>query len=456
MFEKPVVFVDIETSGGSPTKSNIIEVGAIRVEGGVVTDELKTFVNPGVPLPYWITKITGITDADLVQAPYFDDVAYQLHTILDGATFIAHNVRFDYSFIKRQLEACGYSFKPQLLCTVRLSRALYPEAQGHSLEKVIQRHGIKVSARHRAFDDALAIKNFAELAYREHGPENFQTAVALQTKTQTIPPNLQSGALQNVTNKPGVYIFEDEAGRPLYVGKSKQLRTRLMSHFREDTVNGKEMKLSQTVHNIRTMETSTELEALLLESKMVKELLPLHNRQLRSQRELAIVVRHVDETGYANLKIEAVKQVDPAILTSVYGVYTSRSKAKAALETKLRTYGLCPKLMSLEKTDRACFAYQLGKCLGTCIGKEAPEAYNQRLETAMQRTRIENWPFSGAVSIQDGEHSSLVVDRWIIIGRDTKNGFKTLPALFDIDTYRILRSYITRHAGSTTIKPVTL
>jgi DNA polymerase-3 subunit epsilon len=454
VFNEPVVFVDIETSGGSPQKSNIVEVGAIRVEGGLVTEQFKTFVNPGAPLPYWITKITGITDADLVQAPYFNEIAYQLHTILDGATFIAHNVRFDYSFIKRQLEACGYTFKPRLLCTVRLSRALYPEAQGHSLEKVIGRHSIKVNARHRAFDDALAIKDFAELAYREHGAEAFAAAVAKQTKTQTLPPNLNQLSFQAVTNKTGVYVFEDEAGRPLYVGKSKQLHTRLLSHFREDVANGKEMKLSQSVHNIRTVETATELEALLLESKMVKELLPIHNRQLRRQRELAIVVKQTDENGYANLRIEAVKQVEPSSLNNVYGVYTSRRKAKAALEVKLKTFGLCPKLMGLEKTSRGCFQYQLGKCQGACLGKENSAAYNQRLESAMQRSRIENWPFDGAVSIQDGKDSSLVIDRWIIIGRKTKSGFKSLPALFDIDTYRILRGYISRHAGSATIRPI--
>jgi DNA polymerase-3 subunit epsilon len=190
MYRQPVVYVDIETTGGSPIKSNIIEIGAIRVEDGIVTDEYRSFVNPGSSVPYWITKITGIKDADLVQAPYFDEIAYQLHSILNGAIFIAHNVRFDYSFIKHQLDGCGYEFKPKLLCTVRLSRALYPEDNGHSLEKIIKRHGILTNARHRAFDDALAIKDFAEIAFKEHGVDKFSQAVAMQVKTQTAPPNL--------------------------------------------------------------------------------------------------------------------------------------------------------------------------------------------------------------------------------------------------------------------------
>jgi DNA polymerase-3 subunit epsilon len=456
MFKQPVVYVDIETSGGSPVKSKIIEVGAIRVEDGVITNQYRSFVNPAMPLPYWITKITGITDADLIQAPYFDDIAYQLNSILDGAIFIAHNVRFDYSFIKKQLESCGYNFRPKLLCTVRLSRALYPEAQGHSLEKIILRHNIKVDSRHRAFDDAKAIKDFAELAYKEHGSDIFKEAISRQVKAQTIPPNLAESAIKDTTNHNGVYVFEDEAGRPLYIGKSKQTRSRVLSHFRQDITNSKEMKLSQSVHNLRIIKTSTELEALLLESKMVKELMPLHNRQLRSQRELTILIKQVNESGYINLKIESVKSVDPKLINSIYGVYTSRKKAKAALETKLRTYSLCPKLMGLEKTNKACFVYQLGKCSGACINKEDPSTYNQRLETAMQRSRLDNWPYEGAIKIKDGHNSGIVVDKWIIIGRLTnlknKTSYKSLPAFFDLDTYRILRSYITKNSSS--IKPM--
>jgi DNA polymerase-3 subunit epsilon len=457
MFSEPVVFIDIETNGGNSKKSRVIEIGAIRIEEGRIIDEYKTLVNPGSPLPYWITKITGLTDADLTQAPYFDEIAYQLNKILEGATFIAHNVRFDYSFIKRQLEACGYPFKPKLLCTVRLSRALYPEAQGHSLEKIINRHGIKVNARHRAYDDAKAIMDFTELAFKEHGQEKFRAALAVQAKNQTIPPNLNQSAMDSVGNKPGVYIFEDEAGRPLYVGKSKQLRTRLMSHFNQDIKNSKEMKLSQSVHNIRTIETKSELEALLSESKLVKELLPIHNRQLRRHSELSIVLSSTDEAGYTTVKVESVRQLAPEMLESVYGVYTSKKKAKSALDTKQRTYGLCPKLLGIEKAKNACFLYQLGKCRGACIGKEAPDSYNQRLEIAMQRSRIESWPYGGPILISESVSSKLVVDRWVITGRvNTKNKvsrFKPMPALFDIDSYRILRSYLASSVGKGSVQP---
>jgi DNA polymerase-3 subunit epsilon len=455
MFSEPVVYVDIETTGLSPAKAKIIEVGAIRVEGDIVS-EFKTLINPGSFLPYYITNVTGITDADLVHAPYFDDVAYQLHSFLSGATFIAHNVRFDYSFIKHQLEACGYKFRPKLICTVRLSRALYPGVSGHSLEKIIKRHDIKVNSRHRAYDDAKAIKDFSEIAFQEHGVEAFGSAIKLQSKTQTMPPHLNHAEISKVKNTTGVYIYEDEQGLPLYVGKSKQLQTRLKSHFSNDLINSKEMKLSQKVHKIRTIETSSELEALLLESKMVKELLPVHNRQLRRQRELSVLRKFVNQAGYTCLKIETIKHLEPNMIDSIYGVYSTKGKARSALEVKLRTFSLCPKLVNLEKTSRACFLHSLGKCYGACVNLEPTDSYNNRLELAMQRSKLESWPYSGPITIKASRNSSLIVDQWMVVGKLSRTGNQviSLPSLFDMDTYRILRSFISKNLTSPLISLV--
>src|ERR1700757_359905 len=183
MFEGPAVFVDIETNGGNGERGRITEIACIRVEGGDIVDEYATLVNPGSPIPYWITSLTGITNADLEGAPYFDEIAGDLHRILDGAIFVAHNVRFDYSFVKRQMEACGYTFRPKLFCTVRLSRAMYPEHKGHSLEKIIHRHGIRTAARHRAYDDAKATYDFAKLVIAEKGIDAFQQSMATQMRT---------------------------------------------------------------------------------------------------------------------------------------------------------------------------------------------------------------------------------------------------------------------------------
>ena len=183
MFDYPVVFVDIETTGGSYRNSRVLEVAAIRYENGESIKEFTTLIDPDTHIPASITTLTGIRAADVVGAPRFEDIADELFEVLDGAVFVAHNVRFDYSFLKNEFALAGMAFSPKLLCTVRLSRALYAENKGHSLAKLIERHNIPVLARHRALDDARAILYFSQLAYDQHGPIVFGEALQRQLKT---------------------------------------------------------------------------------------------------------------------------------------------------------------------------------------------------------------------------------------------------------------------------------
>lgn len=460
IYREPVVYVDIETSGSNIERSKIIEIGVIRVEDGKIVDELKTLVNPGTSIPFWITKLTGITENDLVHAPYFEDIAYQLNQILDGAIFIAHHVRFDYSYIKRQLKTEGYDYNPPLLCTVRLSRALYPENKGHSLEKIISRHGIAVAARHRAYDDARAIKDFSELAAREKGLELFHEAVSKQLKTRSLPPNLDASYMENVTNKPGVYVFEDEGGSPLYIGKSVTLRNRVLSHYSQDTKLNREMKLTKGTYKLRILETKNELEALLLESRMVKELLPIYNKKLRRTKSHFVLLKDTDDNGYTTITIADKDLAREADLSKIYGMYASRAKAKAALEDKQKTYELCPRFLGLEKTKTACFQYQLGRCNGACTGKESATVHNQRVEIALERSRIESWPYTTPVAIGDGAGDHIVIDNWIVLGylnhvEAAEPDFKPVERTFDLDTYRILRSYLSNNTQGLIITPFT-
>jgi DNA polymerase III subunit epsilon len=456
MFDGPAVFVDIETNGGNGERGRITEIAVIRVENGEVTDEYTSLVNPGSPIPHWITRLTGITNADLVDAPYFDDIADDLHRIMKDAIFVAHNVRFDYSFIKRQLEAGGYTFRPKLFCTVRMSRFMYPEHRGHSLEKIIHRHSIAVNGRHRAYDDAKAIVDFTRLAIRDKGIETFRRSVSVQFKTKSLPPNIDEETFMNIPKTPGVYIFEDQDGAPLYVGKSVNLRQRVMSHFANDTRIAKEMKLSQGSHNISFIQTETEVEALLLESAKIKELQPIHNRMLRRKTQQTILVRKYDAAGYLKMTLENKDLSDETDLERVYGVFSTKTQAKARLESLVKTFDLCPKLMDLEKSKGACFRYHLGICKGACVGEELPAKYNRRVEYALERSKIESWPFNGELAVKISETKALIVDQWIIKGYMTAiDGGETyierIKNGFDIDTYKILRSYIRQHKNSVSL-----
>lgn len=459
MFQFPTVFVDIETSGGSWKNSRVIEVAAIRYENGEITDQFQTLINPGTPIPYYITQITGLTDGDVALSPQFAEIAPELFEFMQGAVFVAHNVRFDYSFLKAEFAACGLDFKPRLLCTVRLSRALYADQKGHSLQKLIERHNIEVDSRHRAYADARAILDFSHIAHSEHGQELFDAAVAKQLKTQSMPANLEDTALDSIANKPGVYVFEDEAGQPVYVGKSVTLKKRIQSHFSSDIKFTKEMKIAQNTHNVRVIETDNELEALLLESTMVKQLLPVYNHQLRRTTSHAALIKEINDDGYFTVSHQTVDLTTFDNLEGIYGVFTNRTKAKNKLDDIAKTYQLCPKLLGLEKSKGACFWYQLGKCKGACIGKETASEYNQRCEFALERSKIETWPYKSPVAIRFGEAiKSLVVDQWIVRGylyEDTDTPtFESVTNAFDIDTYRILKRFMKASGAKQTIVPI--
>lgn len=182
--QSPLVFVDIETTGGSYQSSRVLEVGVVRVENNRVVATYQTLVSTGEPVPAIITRLTGITSDDVIGAPSFDQVAADLAEIMDGAVFVAHNVQFDYGFLRMEFERLGVAFRPRMLCTVRLSRRLFPGVRGHRLQDLINRHGFDAGNRHRAFDDALVLWQFYQLIMGEFDLDTIDTAIGAQLKSQ--------------------------------------------------------------------------------------------------------------------------------------------------------------------------------------------------------------------------------------------------------------------------------
>ena len=452
VLHEPLVFVDIETNGLNHVRGRVVEVAAIRVENGQVVREFHSLIDPGLPLPQFITNLTGITQSDLEGAPLFMAIADELHDILSGAIFVAHNVRFDYSFLKQEFKRIGKNFSPRQLCTVRLSRALYPAERSHKLASLIARHNLQVSARHRAYDDAHALWQFVQLVHQQFPPEVLQAAVAKQIKRPALPKALTPEMIEALPTGVGVYIMYDETGAPLYVGKSIHIRQRVMEHFTRDHDNVGEFNLAQRVHSITAEETAGELEALLLESQLVKQLLPYQNKMLRRLEKLLVILKERDTDGYLRLRVEVADPQAVYESSDVLAVYDRRSKARAAMERAAREWNLCPKLLGLEKTARACFWSQLGRCRGACDGREPAESYNQRLLTAFARQQFEPWPYDGPVLIQEKSpqgdvQTGLVVDRWCVIGRlrqepDCEPTLERQAFAFDLDAYKILSAYM--------------
>lgn len=184
---KPLVFIDVETTGGSAYSSRILEIGALRVEGGVVVDYLNQVLDPEEPVPGWITRLTGIEPHETTGQPQFAQVVPQLAQLFQGAVFVAHNVNFDYSFFAEEFRRLGQSFGMPRLCTVRLSRALYPAERSHKLDAVIERHGYRVAKRHRAYDDAQVLHQFYHDNLGRFGTEHFYAATERLLQPTPIP-----------------------------------------------------------------------------------------------------------------------------------------------------------------------------------------------------------------------------------------------------------------------------
>ena len=464
IFSQPLAFVDIETTGGSHFRSRVLEVGVVRVEQSRVVSTYKTLLYPDEKIPTFITNLTGITDDDVVASPRFSQIADELSEILDGAVFVAHNVRFDYAFLKMEFERLGATFRPQLLCTVRLSRRLFPQYKTHKLAALIERHGLEAPARHRAYDDANCLWQFWRLCLSEFDLETVETAVKAQLVTQALPSHLDVAQVANLPDGPGVYIFEDAEGAPLYVGKSVEVRRRVMSHFTADYGHGAELKLAQAVRKLRAIPTHGELSALILESDMIKDLQPRYNRQLRQKELMTLALRATTADGYATVQLADAHEIEPDSAHHVLAVYSTQGRAKRSLQALLTKYRLCPKLMGLERTNRGCFLAQLGRCDRACEGLQTTKDYNERFTDAFERQKVATWPYAGPVLIKEqvvGIPGSMgfVVDGWCVMGRLRELEDGSVEATsearrFDLDRYKIIRQFLRNPRNLWSVTPL--
>jgi DNA polymerase III subunit epsilon len=442
--------VDTETTGLAASHGQIIEIGILRVENGVVVKTFKSLINPGRLLSHTIRGITGITDEELALAPAFEDVAEEIYDTLEGAILVAHNARFDYSFIKSEFARLERKFTAKTLCTVKLSRLMFPEQRAHNLDALIETHGLTIASRHRAYDDAEVLWQLFQALEKKHGEEALLSHINRALKRHTLPAHLDPELIRDIPNRPGVYIFYNAEGDVLYVGKSVKLRSRVLSHFSNDISSAKELELCQETADIEYRETSGELSALFLESKLIKELLPVYNRALRRIKELAVVVRRETPQGYASLELEYTGEIEQETLGHVLAVCRSKAQARAFLQRTIKDHALCARLMGLEKGAGACFGRQIEICRGACVGEEDPKTYNKRFEKAFARYKIKSWPFRGPVAVKDeaeeGEGTAYVVDNWclteVIEYSGEHKSSQKVSMMFDLDSYKILSRFL--------------
>lgn len=459
MLPFPYVLLDLETTGGTPLHDRVIEIALIRFEDGLETERWETLVNPGISIPPFITRLTGISNDMVEDAPSFADVAHRLYGFLEGAVLAAHNVRFDYGFLKNEYRRIGALLQHRVLCTVRLSRKLYPQHRGHGLDAIVQRHGLKTDAhaRHRAMGDVERVAAYLDLARRELGPGRLAEAAGALLKEPSLPPRLDAVVLDRIPDTPGVYLFYGKNDLPLYIGKSVALRSRVMSHFSGDHASFSDMRLSQEVERVEWRVTAGELGALLLESRLIKEYQPIHNKRLRRSRTLFSFSLAHDSAQAPLVSMVTEEDIRPELFGHLYGLFRSKTKAVDALRGIVRAHGLCPRMVGLENGKGACFAHQLKRCNGVCAGREAPELHYLRLKQALIPLKLRSWPYPGRIGIREYDESSQrcevhVFDYWCHLATaDSETGLdEAMEARasmkFDVDTYKLLLKYLGKQA----------
>jgi DNA polymerase-3 subunit epsilon len=465
MYDRAVVFLDLETTGATATRDRITEVGLIEVDNGRFVREWSSLVNPGMSIPPGIQALTGISNDMVALAPRFEEIARELYEAIDGRVLIAHNARFDYGFLKNEFRRLGKTFTTPVLCTVKLSRKLFPQHPRHNLDSLMMRHGIQCDARHRALGDARVLWELAQQWRQEPGEEAVLAATEKLLKTTTVPAGLADNAFDHIPEGPGVYLFYGEKDVPLYVGKSINLRTRVMSHFSGDHRVAKDMRIAAEVKRIDWIETAGELGALIEEARLVKKLSPVHNRQLRRASELCAWHWPADRHDEAPELVSA-RDLTGGEFRDLYGLFRSRRTAIEALREIALEHELCHALLGLEKRKGPCFAYQIKRCRGACAGVETPREHAARLAAALAVLRVRAWPFPGRIGIRetstDGERCDMyVLDQWCHLGtvkseeelRDLQDG--SLRPLFDLDTYKILTRYLLNGKHRPQIVPLT-
>jgi DNA polymerase III subunit epsilon len=456
----PLAIVDLETTGSDPARDRVTEIAVLEADGFEVTSSWSTLVNPGGRIPGAIQALTGITDDMVAAAPRFGALAAGLLERLAGRVFVAHNARFDYGFLRREFERAGLRFQAKTVCTVRLSRRLYREHERHDLDSLIERHGLRCRARHRALGDAEACWHFLQTAAAQHGEEILEVAARQIARQPALPPGLDRAAVDAVPEAPGVYLLYGESGAALYVGKSVNMRSRVLSHFTAGLRSEKAMRLAREVRRIEWQRTAGELGALLREARLVKELAPAYNRQLRPAGGLCGFV--FDGT---RLRLAEADEIDGETLALLRGLFRSRRAALGALRELADAHGLCLRTLRFEPAGHGpCFRHQLGRCAGVCAGRESIHLHHARVAAALARFPGAAWPHRGALGVVErdrgGEETEIhVVDRWCYLGTarsdaelgemlEARQGSRSGPR-FDYDQYQILARHLGRRGVRT-------
>jgi len=427
--------VDIETTGGYASNNAITELAIVLHDGVRELKRYETLVNPAMTIPRYVQALTGIDDSMVADAPYFNEIAPFVQEWLQDAVFVAHNVNFDYSFLKHQLNACGLELNAKKLCTVRLSRKAFPGAPSYSLGKICAHLDIPIPNRHRAGGDVDATVLLFERILQTGGERHIQDMLKVKSREQYLPLHVGAEQVNRLPPTPGVYYFHDQKGKVIYVGKAKNLRKRVGSHFSNNKPGRQKQEFLRNIHTITHESTGTELMAFLLECFEIRRLWPLYNRSLKRFEQTYGLYLFEDRNGYLRLAIEKRRRQMRPVYT-----FSLLVEGQTLLWRLIREWKLCPRLCFLQKGEGPCQGIKEQYCGGACEQKEGRDQYNHRVEEAV-RSLMESLP--SFTLVDEGRHAEE--RSCILVEKGKFYGMGYLPMENAIADPEELKGYLTTY-----------
>jgi len=422
--------LDIETTGGKYNEEGITEIAIYRFDGHKVVDQFISLINPEIPIQPFVVGLTGINNEMLRNAPKFFEVAKRIVEITSDCILVAHNAKFDYRILSTEFSRLGFEYERESLCTVELAQKLMPGQPSYSLGKLARALGIPVSDRHRANGDAQAtVKLFKMLLAKDSSKEILISSV--RTKPKITMDTKLVRLLEELPSITGVYYLHNSKGQIIYIGKSKNIKKRVLQHFTND--NRKSREVQKEVAAITYEATGNELNALLKENEEIKKNKPKFNKALTRTVFSYALYRSEDENGYIHLKIGKADGRKKSITT-----FTNLQQAKMVLTNILEEYQLCQKYTGLHTGNGSCFNYSIKQCNGACIGEEDMAAYNERVNEVIRKYSYENLNMLVIDRGRDvDEKSALLVEE----GKFKGIGYFNLN--YQLNNLEIIKSIIT-------------
>jgi DNA polymerase-3 subunit epsilon len=396
--------VDIETTGSYSAANGITEICIQVYDGKNVVERFETLINPCQPIPFYIQGMTGITDKMVSTAPKFEEVAERIYSILQDKIFVAHNVNFDYSFLKGHLAECGFALNIKKLCTIRLSRKIFPGFPSYSLSNLSHSLGIRIENHHRAGGDTEATVKIFGLLLENDREQFIQKSLQKNSKEAALPPNVPKDHFDRLPYTPGVYYFHNEKGKIVYVGKANNIRYRVNSHFSNNSEGRQKQNFMKHIHAISFQSTATELMAHILESTEIKKLWPIFNSSQKRWEDVYGIYSYEDQNGYLRLAIEKNK----ARLNPIYSFHYLVD-GHAILRKVIHDFNLCPTLCFLQKDHVDCEGVKEGTCYGACSKREEPQIYNSRVMQAINSLRSQPSYAIIEKGLNGGDQSCILV-----------------------------------------------